>query len=316
MPDFSSLLQQLPDCFFDPARDQPVSQYPFLEEYLAFYQLDFARSAPGVKHFMGKFSAAGFELACHYFLPENAGAEKPRATVFVVHGYYDHVGLFGHLIRFLLLQGYAVVALDLPGHGLSSGEPAAIDSFATYSRVLQACIEKAHALPKPFYAVGQSTGCAVILGLQTEAACFEKRVLLAPLIRPWHWHKGVWKYRLLKYLVHSIRRRLVDNSSDKAFLDFVHHRDPLQASRLTVSWVGAMKAWIDGFENLKVCPAPTLIIQGRRDQTVDWQRNIPLLQKKLPAAELLLLDEADHHLVNESEPLRGKVFEKVADFFN
>lgn len=310
MSDFRGITKQLPHCHFDPALDSSASSLAFAKAYLQFYQIDFEQQLPGVSHYMGKLSSAGYDIACHYLIPQ-----KPRATVFVVHGYYDHVGLFGHLIRFLLKRNYAVAAFDLPGHGLSSGEPAAIDSFSTYSKVLENVVQAAHTLPKPFYAVGQSTGCAVILGLQAETTCFEKRVLLAPLIRPWHWHKGVWKYRLLKYFVHSIKRRLIDNSADKAFLEFVHHRDPLQAQRLTVSWVGAMKAWIDGFETLKICPAHTLIIQGKKDQTVDWRNNIPMLQKKILDAHIQFFDEADHHLVNESEPLREMVFEKVVGFF-
>ncbi|MCQ4051808.1 alpha/beta hydrolase, partial [Klebsiella pneumoniae] len=52
-----------------------------------------------------------------------------------------------------------------------------------------------------------------------------------------------------------------------------------------------------------------LIIQGEADMTVDWQYNLPILQRKFPSAEVLRLPEARHHLVNEREELRQAYFD-------
>ena len=65
----------------------------------------------------------------HYFrLPESA---SPKGTVFILHGYFDHVGLYTQLIDRCLGAGFDVLAYDQPGHGLSSGTLTAIGSFGS-----------------------------------------------------------------------------------------------------------------------------------------------------------------------------------------
>ena len=56
---------------------------------------------------------------------------KSLGTVIVVHGYMDHIGLYGHLIRHLLGRQLTVVCLDLKGHGLSSGAACSITTLVT-----------------------------------------------------------------------------------------------------------------------------------------------------------------------------------------
>src|SRR5690625_8003366 len=96
----------------------------------------------------------GFELATHYWLPEN-----PRGTLVVIHGYYDHVGLYGHALRFGLDQSYAVLAFDILGHGLSSGAHASIDSFDQYANALHEVLTSIESmLPSSCHSIGHSTG--------------------------------------------------------------------------------------------------------------------------------------------------------------
>ena len=83
-----------------------------------------------------------------------------RGTVVLIHGLFDHVGLFQRIIQHFLLHEYNVLAIDLPGHGLSDGAPTDIGSFLEYSAVVSQVID---VLPKsvrdkPVFAVGQSTG--------------------------------------------------------------------------------------------------------------------------------------------------------------
>ena len=153
------LALQLPELEFALAKDCDWPQSDAAQAYLNLYHINFAQDFTGVSHGFGCVNAAGFRIATHYWLPENA-----QGTLVVVHGYYDHVGIFNHAIRFALERNLAVLAFDLPGHGLSSGEPVAIDSFNQYADVLAAVLQQSEALmPQPLYALAQSTGCAVIL---------------------------------------------------------------------------------------------------------------------------------------------------------
>src|SRR5690554_3196382 len=129
------------------------------------------------------FESLGYRVAMHVYTPEQA-----RGTVLVLHGYFDHAGLYGHLIRDLLQQGLAVVIYDLPGHGISSGDPVSIRKFEDYQQVLDSCVETCrNHLPRPWYAVGQSTGAAVLLdhllSRRNPQELFRHWVLLAPLVQ-------------------------------------------------------------------------------------------------------------------------------------
>jgi hypothetical protein len=105
-----------------------------VQQYFDFYTIAPERFMVGVQHDFGWLEVDGYQLATHIWHPEH-----PLGTVFIVHGYYDHTGLYGHLVRFWLEQGYAVMMHDLPGHGLSSGNVASIDCFSRYSTIFRHC---------------------------------------------------------------------------------------------------------------------------------------------------------------------------------
>ena len=44
---------------------------------------------------------------------------EPQGTLLLLHGYYDHMGLYRHVVDWALSMNFAVLACDLPGHGLS-----------------------------------------------------------------------------------------------------------------------------------------------------------------------------------------------------
>jgi alpha-beta hydrolase superfamily lysophospholipase len=297
----------------------PVGQ---LHTYCQFYGLDIdsliSDSAQIIQHSVGYFPAAGFRIACHHFQQEGA-----RGSVFVLHGYYDHTGLYGHLIRYLLSKRLNVVAYDLPGHGLSTGAQASIDTFAQYGDVLAECLQRARAafVPQPWHFVGQSTGATIImdycLRLENQAPeAPSKVVLLAPLVHPRAWQRGQLLHTLLKHFVTGVRRDFADNSSDKEFLHFVRNVDPLQSRKLSARWVGGLKQWLRAFEQLPPSGLPVQVIQGAADTTVEWRYNLRRIQEKFPRADMHMLADARHHLVNESPAIRARLFQIMDAIFD
>lgn len=113
------------------AEAQPLSAQA--QAYQRFYGLDLP-----VKRGLGRFAVGGFEVVGQVWWPE-----QPVATLFLLHGFYDHMGLYRHVIEWALERQWAVIACDLPGHGLSSGERASIDDFAVYQAVLQGLFDEA-----------------------------------------------------------------------------------------------------------------------------------------------------------------------------
>jgi len=310
---FFQLREQLPALSFDPARDSPTSQQPWLKEYLAYYQLEFPEEICR-HHVVGTFEASNFTIVAQYWIP---ALTTPKGTVFILHGYYDHVGLFNHAIEFILSQGFVVVAYDQPGHGLSSGERASINHFSEYVKVLEVCLKKSDCFPRPWYGLGQSTGGAVLLHailIEKMTNVFIGMILLAPLIRPAGWNKSVWTYRLLRFFIKKIPRHFSHNSNDEKFVHFCHDQDPLQSRYLSVKWVGAMKEWLDSFNSLPNISAPVLLIQGDVDSTVDWRCNVAMLKEKIAGMQYYELQNACHHLVNEREDIRQQLFARIAKF--
>jgi alpha-beta hydrolase superfamily lysophospholipase len=262
--------------------------------------------------------------------------EAPKATGIIVQGYLDQSGLYGRLIRWSLEQNYNVICFDLPGHGLSSGEPASIESFTTYAHIFRQVIlngVKHQLITHKRYAIGQSTGCSIIMEALLDKALvdnalpndaikspnknydFEHVFLLAPLVRSMRWNILRWVYFALKPFIKTIKRQFVSSSHDENFNHFIAHNDPLQAKHIHLNWLGAMEHWYQTIKNLPSNQAnlqPLTVIQGTGDNTVDWRYNIPALCRCFPDNRLHYIPQAQHHLVKESAPY-WKTIENILD---
>ena len=279
-------------------------------DYFKFYNLDFADDS--TEHFFGTFQSQGRTLAGHIYKPA-----EYKATVFILHGYFDHCGLLSHIIKHLLEQGYAVAAFDLPGHGLSSGPPASIDDFSQYSRSLLdfTNLLRPH-LNSPYHLVGHSTGGAAALDylLTNQTDLFDKVILTAPLVHCVAWEQSKFAYRKSAQFVKSVPRVFRKNSSDSRFLHFVKIKDPLQARTVPLKWVGALHNWNDKITNLPACDKPVKVIQGTSDTTVDWKFNIDFIRRKFSDIDVTLIDNARHELFNESTEIRKEVFLQISSY--
>jgi len=283
------------------AEAQPLSAQA--QAYQRFYGLDLP-----VRRGLGRFSVGGFEVVGQVWWPE-----QPVATLFLLHGFYDHMGLYRHVIEWALQRQWAVIACDLPGHGLSSGERASIDDFAVYQAVLQGLFDEARSLdlPQPWHLCGQSTGGAIVIdhllnqGAQSPAQ--GQVILLSPLVRPRAWGWSKLSYYMLRPFVKGIARRFSENSTDPDFLPFLQ-RDPLQPLRLPTAWVGALAQWIKRIELAPRSSRQPLIVQGQADMTVDWQHNLQVIRQKFQQPQVLMLPEARHHLANEAAGIRQEYF--------
>lgn len=290
-----------------------------VQSYLDHYRINFAKERLCQSHHFGRMSAAGFEVAVQIWLAsdrtEGEMSANRTGTVFLIHGYTDSVGLMHHAIRFLLQQGWSVVAFDLPGHGLSSGVQASIDSFDQYRQVLQDCLACCQqALPKPWHGVGQSTGGAVwlnYLGAEPEQTTIQQLVLLAPLVRPKGWGLARWLFPAVRRMTDQLARKYNITSHDEAFLNFVRHQDPLQSRITPLRWATAMEEWVQAFQAFEVQQRPLTIIQGDADTTVDFGYNLDVIGRKFPNSRVVMIADGRHQLVNESDFYRDQVFSEI-----
>jgi alpha-beta hydrolase superfamily lysophospholipase len=296
------LARQLPD-FADNA--QPSAE---LQAFCRDYGLDFAAH---VEHQAGIVRSGDYTLAVHCWRQPDASS-----NLLLLHGYFDHTGLFNKLIEWGVVRRCNVLIFDLPGHGLSSGAPAVIDDFGDYSRAIDDVL-RAVSLPSlPLWVMAQSTGGAALVDYARKYTWpFAATVLLAPLVRPANWLRVRLAEAVARHFVASVPRTFTNNSSDRDFLDFVR-RDPLQCHEISLRWVGALRRWLRDLPLRDLHVGPALIIQGDADATVDWRYNVVVLQTLFPGSAVEYLPGAGHQLANEAAAIRQDYLRRVEHWLN
>ncbi len=298
------------------SREFPVAFSEPVNDYLECYGLKDVALSENIQYFAGFKESKSYRIFHQYFKQKEASE-----LVLIAHGYTDHAGLFAKLIRHLISEGYSIAIFDQPGHGISSGERATIDSFDCYIELFAEFANDYYQYTgEPFHLLGQSMGGAITMDwfLSTEKAkdMLRSFILYAPLVRPKAWLQAVWSIRFLSLVVDSIPRTYSRNSEDEEFTNFVRHIDPVQHDRLPAQWVRSMIEWAKDFESRKdSSDFPVSIIQGDDDQTVDWTYNLEHIRKKFPNTSIHMIEGAGHHLAGESERLQKIIFSYTDDAF-
>lgn len=262
--------------------------------YFNYYGLN-----PDGAHYFGIFKSQGFTCAAHVFVPHNA-----QGTVFLLHGYYDHTGILKNIIRLCVEQQLSVAVFDFPGHGLSTGAEASIDSFSQYVNAFNDFFTFCQPLvATPYFLIAHSMGGAVAFEFlhRTEAPPFKKVILLAPLIRCSCFHLSRTGYFLLKPFSDTVPRWFRNASSDRHFLKFFRN-DPLQCHHFPLKWAKAFYSWNERIKSYDTISTGVTVIQGTKDTTVDWRYNIPFLKQKVANVDVVYIRKARHQLMNEGEP--------------
>jgi alpha-beta hydrolase superfamily lysophospholipase len=280
----------------------PYEPTPAVADYFDFYDL----SPPGAEHWFGTMASEGETVAAHFFLPRN-----PVGTLFLVHGFLDHTAFFSKLIHEGVARNYAVVSWDLPGHGLTSGVRTETGDFALCAAQLERILERVKdRAPRPFHLIAHSTGGSIAMEYLHNAGTrhFDRIVLLAPLVRHAHWSWGKFGYSISNPFTGHIGRKAKINTSDPAHVEFAL-KDPLRIETISYEYLEDLYEWEERAREYPEWEGPVLIIQGDRDDVVDWKYNLEFLRKKLPDAETRIIPGARHQLANESDEYRIQVFD-------
>ncbi len=298
---FETLQQKIQPLLFEAP---PLSYPDTVQRYFRYYGLDIE----GVPHLFGGITSGKLTLATHVYRPEQS-----KATVLIMHGYYDHAGIVANLIGRLVQERYTVVVYDQPGHGLSDGDRASIRDFADYTTAFRDVMKVCRGnLEGPVHIVAHSMGCAIVTDylLTTENPPLKRIVFLAPLYRSAHWTLSGIGHSIAGRLVDSIPRIFRANSSDKAFCEFLR-RDPLQTRYVPTQWLRAHRRWVKQAADYPPSPHAITLIQGDRDRIVAWEHNLPFLQAKFPNSHTSLIPGARHQLLNESPTFLKKILDLI-----
>ena len=257
------------------------------------------------------------------------GGGRRRGTVLLVHGLGECIEKHFPTIDELLGRGFAAVAFDLAGHGLSSDPPPErLRDFSAYDENLDAAIAhlRARRLPRPWLGLGHSLGGALLLAAAArQPKAFAGILLAAPML-------GIRAFEAMPF-TESLTAMLPAGAAS-AFLHFPkfvphNHTSDLQARthcralllahpRLAprvpaVPWcqgaIGYMKELCAPARLEKISLPVTIALA--EDEVLISNRQARSVAAALPGANLVEIAEAQHELLLERPELRARLWEHI-----
>lgn len=239
------------------------------------------------------------DLAVHVF--SKGSGHEYDGTVFLLHGYLEHIGLRVPIAQYALRKNYLVVGLDFPGHGLSSGTRSDIEDFYDYGRSLQAVLESAD-WPKPWRAIGHSTGAAAIMMvMQSQGNPFEFTIFESPLVRTWLWEPSMTAVKIFKNMTDTLPRRLGGLPKSQSLYDLLI-QDPLYPDVMAMGWAVSLRDYVESIQDWKKMDGRVLVLQGDDDTVVDAAYNVPYLKEHFKDIEIIMIGGGKHILLRYEGP--------------
>jgi pimeloyl-ACP methyl ester carboxylesterase len=232
--------------------------------------------------------------------------ERPRGTALLFHGYANDSSYMTGVAGALLDRNWAVILVDLPGHGLSTGPRGDVKSFFDYGDTVHRILEQvlpmfAAELPEPLIAFGHSTGALALIDYAIRYPNrFSRLVLYAPLIRPVWWNTARFSRWILSPFIKQTR----------AFT-----KSPLGLRVFPVHWFDELvrwNAWAQKQEHINL--PPTRIIQPVHDTVVQSSYNARFIQSRAEETELIRIDGLSHFATDSRTP-DHRLLEAIISYF-
>jgi len=241
----------------------------------------------------------------------------PRVPVLVfIHGGAQDHSVWALQSRYFAHHGYAVLAIDLPGHGRSAG--AALASIAGMADWMVALLDAADVARASL--VGHSMGSLVALDCAARYPARVERIALLGTAFP---------MRVSSELLEATRNdeplahRIINAWSHSAIAHYPSNPGPgfwvigenlrlMQRQRPGVLHAdfAACDAYKDGLERAAQVRCPALVVLGRLDSMTS-PRYGRELAKTIPRARLLQLEDCGHNLMGERP---DEILDALVDF--
>lgn len=246
-----------------------------------------------------KLASRGTELYAQWWLPEG----EPRAVVAIVHGYAEHSGRYAQTAADLVARGYAVEAIDLRGHGHSSGERVFVESYEDYRADVDAFLDRVRTEHpnKKLFLLGHSMGGGVVTSYIIDRKPELDGVILsgaAMLARREEPPAGTPPPPQRSGPLPA------DTISRDPAVVAAYENDPLvyrgaPPDRTGAAWADAYRAVQEGMPGIAY---PLLILHGTDDKLVPYRGSVQLHEVARSADKTLKLYEGLYHeVLNEPE---------------
>ncbi|AEJ20574.1 alpha/beta hydrolase [Gracilinema caldarium] len=232
--------------------------------------------------------------------------EYPRGTALLFHGYANDSSYMTGVAGALLNRNWAVVLVDLPGHGLSTGPRGDVTTFSDYGDMVQTVLDQvlplfSDELPEPLIAFGHSTGALALVDYSIRYPNrFTRMVFYAPLIRPVWWHMA----RLGRWVLGPFVQKT------RAFA-----KSPLGLRVFPVHWFDELVRWNIWAQKQTAIPLPpTRIIQPVHDRVVESTYNARFIQQRAVETDLIRIDGLSHFATDSRVP-DSRLLEAIVSYF-
>lgn len=234
-----------------------------------------------------------------------------RGRIVLVHGYGEHSARYDHVATLFARAGYPVMALDVRGHGRSSGIKAHVAHYDDYVRDVERFVGHVQARWSddmgPMFVLGHSNGGLISLRYALRRpegiAGF---VITSPLcglsvkVPAWKAKAGVVMSKLWPSFA-------LPSELDASFLTHDKHvvqtyiDDPLVSSEATARWfTEVQQAFGDLRERASLIRQPLLMLLSGQDKLVDADASQRVFERLgSDDTELGLYEDLYHEILNE-----------------
>eukprot|EP01029_Cantina_marsupialis_P028660 TRINITY_DN777841_c0_g1_i1.p1 TRINITY_DN777841_c0_g1~~TRINITY_DN777841_c0_g1_i1.p1 ORF type:complete len:337 (-),score=87.29 TRINITY_DN777841_c0_g1_i1:349-1359(-) len=252
--------------------------------------------------------------------------DNPIGSIFICHGYGEHVGRYVAFAKKLMEQNYNVFAIEHQGHGLSDGDRAYVERFTDYVDDLIQFVDiktKEHNIHVK-YLFGHSMGGAMALRTAMEnVKMFDGVCVTGPAV-------GVDRSQVPSLLIKvaSFLSKTFPHFKVKALsIDTLTHNDVMKQLYFDDPLVIFDKAYArTGYEliqnalylaeNAPKFTSPLLICHGSDDRicSPEMSGNF-VFDAASTDKKFISIKGGYHEILNEIEPMRTETMDSILDWF-
>jgi lysophospholipase len=272
---------------------------------------------------------------------------RAKGTIFLLNGRAEYIERYFETTNDMLVRGFAVVSFDWRGQGgsqrlLKDPMPGYVNSMSDYDKDLAAIVALAKRLdfPEPYYALGHSTGGHILLRAVRDQTYFKRAIITAPLLG---FNFGKWPIPVVRFLTLGakilglsgkylpglaqgpLKREAFPNNpltSDRSRwnrdIETIEIEPQLSIAGPTYGW---LRAVMNSLRELHTWPkakgpsCPTMIVMAGFDRVVS-NTDIRQFVDHTPGFALIMIEDARHEILLESNTIRAKFFAAFDAYLN
>lgn len=273
-----------------------------------------------MKYFESSFESTDGEKI---FICEWKPDKDLKGIICLVHGLGEHIGRYSHVAEIFNSYGYALIGLDIRGHGRSPGKRGHIEDYDLIMDDIEALIDEAiEKYPgRPCYLYGHSMGGNLVINYALRREAKVKGVIATS---PWlrltkpPSPRMIKLIEILNYICPSFTQenglKSTDLCKDKESTK-KYDKDPLVHSRISARlFTTVHRAGIWSINNANRISTPLLILHGKADKITSYEASEELVAKASQYSSIKLWDGLYHELHNESR--RNEIYEYIFDWID